>query len=372
MSQSPNQNANAGRTEQAFEADLDLLTGALGLNSNQKKELWTFIGERREMLRENMCLHPVGDCSGVICNSHSIQQSKLSAIAKAGYVYSVEFDLGEIVKKPLLDNLKRLHIEKATVFRGFCSTHDADLFRPIETQDFQCTSEQLYLYFYRAICRELHVKHCIAKADITVEDIARLHPTMPKHIYEEPINWRRTHLTAEALKLHLFKVNIDNVLLNGEFRRLKHYVITFKRRPSVLSAAATAPTCDFAGKGFRLVSHPLLPYPIMTITTLPTLSGGVAILSWFDNGPVEFDQFCSSLEAVSASKITSSLIRFLFEFCANIAIAPDWWEALPIVHRNTLLKHARSGIPPNRMSESCLTDDGLCYDDWEVEMRFRL
>lgn len=372
MSQPSNQNANAEQTEQGFEADLVLLSAALGLTSDQKKELWNFIGERRRMLREDMCLHPSANCSGGICDSHSIQQSKLSAIAKAGHVYTVEFDLGEILKKPLFDNLSRFGIEEASVFRGFCSTHDSDLFRPIETQEFQCTPEQLFLYFYRAICRELHVKLCIAKAYVTVEDIARLHPMTPKHLYEELIGWQRAHLTAEALKLHLFKAKMDGVLLNREFRRLKHYVVTFKRRPSVLSAAATAPTCDFAGKGFRLVSQPLLPYPIMTITTLPTLSGGVAILSWFDNGPVEFAQFCSSLEAVSASKITSSLIRFLFEFCANIAIAPDWWEALPIVHRNTLLKHARSGIPPNRMSESCLTDDGLCYDDWEVEMRFRL
>jgi hypothetical protein len=246
------------------------------------------------------------------------------------------------------------------------------LFRPIDTHDFKCTPEQLFLYSYRAICRELHVRHCTAKAHVTAGDIARLHPTTPKDRYEEPVGWQQTHFLVEAMKLYLCKFKMDATLLNAEFSRLKHYVIRFKRRPSVLSAAACTPTCDFAGRGFRLVSHPLLPYPIMTITTLPTLCGGVTILSWFDNGPAEFEQFCSSLDTVSADKLTSSLIRLLFEFCENIAIAPDWWDALRNDCKNTLLNHARSGIPPNRRNESCLTDDSLCYDDWEVEMRFRL
>jgi hypothetical protein len=180
MSQGPNQNTNAGAAEQSFGPEVSLSSAAARLTSDQKKEFWDFIGKRREMLREDMCLHPGADCSGVICNSHSIQQSKLSAIGKAGHVYSVEFDLGKIVKKPEFDALTKLGIEKTSVFRGFCAKHDDDLFRPIDAQDFQCTSEQLFLYFYRAICRELHVRHCTAKAHVTAEDIARLHPTTPK------------------------------------------------------------------------------------------------------------------------------------------------------------------------------------------------
>jgi hypothetical protein len=45
----------------------------------------------------------------------------------------------------------------ATTFEGFCSNHDAILFRPIETQIFDLANdEQLFLYAYRAIVRELH------------------------------------------------------------------------------------------------------------------------------------------------------------------------------------------------------------------------
>jgi hypothetical protein len=45
----------------------------------------------------------------------------------------------------------------ATTFEGFCSTHDTNLFLPIDTEPFDVTDQQqLFLYAYRAVVRELH------------------------------------------------------------------------------------------------------------------------------------------------------------------------------------------------------------------------
>jgi hypothetical protein len=45
----------------------------------------------------------------------------------------------------------------ATTFEGFCSTHDTRLFLPIDTKPFDVTDQQqLFLYAYRAVARELH------------------------------------------------------------------------------------------------------------------------------------------------------------------------------------------------------------------------
>ena len=372
MRQTSDQEPNAGSEEQILGAETDLMSAVSDLTSQQKREFWNRICLQQKMLREGFCLHPGVDHSGGICDSHSIQKSKLVGIAKAGYVYVTESDLGKLLKQPAFDGLSKLGVRQASVFRGFCSTHDAELFRPIDTQDFKGTAEQLFLYFYRAICRELHVRHCAAKASVSPDDIARIHPDIPKQLYEERVGEQRAHYIEEALKFHLCSKSLaDAALSNAEFRRLKHYIITFKSPPRVLSAAATSPTCDFSGKGYRLLTHPLLPYPIMTVTVVPTSCGGVAIMSWFDTGPVEFDHFCSSLDAVPASKLTSAIIRFLFEFCENIAINPEWWDQLPADHKKSLLRHVQGGITVQR-TEGCLADDGIIYDDWQVERRFRL
>jgi len=363
---------NAVSAEQGLEAEMDFVTAASKLSSDKKKELWDLIGNQEKILREDMCLHPGVDHSAAICNSHSIQQSKLQLIAREGHVYVIDLEYRKMLKQPPGSAPTLLGIGNASVFRGFCSTHDAELFRPIDTQDFKGTAEQLFLYFYRAICRELHVRHCTARASVSPDDIARVHPDIPRHLYEEAIGEQRALFIREALKFHLCcKSLADAALSNAEFRRLKHYIITFKKPPSVLSAAATTPTCDFSGKGYRLVSHPLLPYPIMTVTVVLTSSGGVAIMSWFDTGPVEFDHFCSSLDAVPANKLTSAIIRFLFEFCENIAINPNWWDNLPADRKKSLLGHSRSGLTIQR-TKACLADDGIFYDDWWVERRFRL
>jgi hypothetical protein len=351
---------------------MDFTAALAKLSPDQKREFWCFVNDRQEMLREGMCFNPGGGCSGAACNAHSIQQSKLSLIARAGHVFGFDFDLGTMAKRDFFTALAKQGIEEVSVFRGFCREHDADLFRLIDTGNFNCTPEQLFLYFYRSLCREVHVRHCCAKAAVTAEDVARLNPEVAKNSYENEVGAIGVHFVTEALRLYFVKLRADGIWLNREFRRLKHFVITFSSLPTVLSAAVAIPTCGFDGKGFSYVIHPTVPYPIMTVTTVPTFSGGALILSWFDNASAEIDRFCESFNAVSSVRLTSSVIRFLFEFCDNIAIAPAWWDSLSDDHRKTLLGHARGGTPPIRRSDSCLVDDGRCYGDWSLARRFRL
>ena len=50
-------------------------------------------------------------------------------------------------------------INSATTFTGFCSLHDQQLFKPIDTELLLPTPEQVFLLHYRALCRELYVKN---------------------------------------------------------------------------------------------------------------------------------------------------------------------------------------------------------------------
>ncbi len=48
-------------------------------------------------------------------------------------------------------------IKRASTFWGFCDKHDK-IFNPIEITNFQCTSEQFFLFAYRAFVNTAHVK----------------------------------------------------------------------------------------------------------------------------------------------------------------------------------------------------------------------
>ena len=46
---------------------------------------------------------------------------------------------------------------QATTFTGFCSLHDSEIFKPIDSNTFRPTDpEHLFLTAYRAVAKELH------------------------------------------------------------------------------------------------------------------------------------------------------------------------------------------------------------------------
>ena len=54
--------------------------------------------------------------------------------------------------------VKRVGINHASTFSGFCGYHDNVTFAPVEDAPFTATDEQCFLLGYRAMCRELYQK----------------------------------------------------------------------------------------------------------------------------------------------------------------------------------------------------------------------
>jgi|HubBroStandDraft_5_1064220.scaffolds.fasta_scaffold264279_1 hypothetical protein len=60
-------------------------------------------------------------------------------------------------------------------------------------------------------------------------------------------------------------------------------------------------------------------------------------------------------------------VCFVFGFCENIFIAPNWWEGLPAKDQEALrLRMQNEASIDLAPSESCLKDDGLRLVDWEI------
>jgi hypothetical protein len=45
---------------------------------------------------------------------------------------------------------------KASTFTGFCEFHDQEIFRDLDTKEFDGSSRLTFLSAYRALCRELY------------------------------------------------------------------------------------------------------------------------------------------------------------------------------------------------------------------------
>ncbi|QBO59621.1 hypothetical protein NBC122_02820 [Chryseobacterium salivictor] len=161
---------------------------------------------RRGILDSKKCWHP--DANTDTCNldengnivisaAHSLQNNGiLSTIAEHGHVMSYAFDKSEIEGSRLGRNL-------ASIFWGFCNKHDA-IFYPIETNPYNNTAEQNFLFAYRAFVvsshKKLEVSTWINYGEQSENDILQ-----NKKIFDDAIlNKNYSVIKTEVIELELF------------------------------------------------------------------------------------------------------------------------------------------------------------------------
>src|SRR5690554_2792439 len=125
------------------------------MNEEHKNELIDFSAKATKGLFRR-CLFPSVECNEKPIKAHSIQNSRvMDLLEKGGHVVMINYKF-QGKKKPEMQ-FKHLGRNLASTFQGLCSKHDSDLFRDIDTLDFEETNEkQLFLLFYRSVVRELH------------------------------------------------------------------------------------------------------------------------------------------------------------------------------------------------------------------------
>lgn len=128
--------------------------------TNQKSRMraWFFEAQKQ---RFNRCLAPGMNCENDAIKAHSIQNSQtMDLLAHDGHVKQIVRKIerkGDDEPRPVLD-FQNVGRNQATTFEGFCAEHDAEIFKPIDTKPFSAAdAEQLFLFAYRAIARELLV-----------------------------------------------------------------------------------------------------------------------------------------------------------------------------------------------------------------------
>jgi hypothetical protein len=101
------------------------------------------------------CLEPTLSCKNSAIRAHSIQNARsLDFLVENGHVISVRAEIKNNAPDVRFAKVGR---NSASTFTGFCAQHDADIFRPIDTQPFDDTNrEHLFLLAYRSVTRELH------------------------------------------------------------------------------------------------------------------------------------------------------------------------------------------------------------------------
>lgn len=121
------------------------------LDNNQFKSFF----HQNKNAQYRKCLWHTEDCTEAPIRAHAVQNSgALDQIAEDGHVMMVGAEIKEEGIHLKFDKIGR---NKATTFTGLCSTHDTELFRPIDLNPIdQSNSEHLFLIAYRSVLKEFH------------------------------------------------------------------------------------------------------------------------------------------------------------------------------------------------------------------------
>lgn len=113
--------------------------------------------EKAVEVQEYTCLYP--GCKETAISSHSQQkEGQLRCIAEDGIVYAPFLNLYRVMKDTHHSRQMQYHpigVAKASVFKGFCSLHDHDLFSPIESEPLSTgATDQSFCLYLRGVSYE--------------------------------------------------------------------------------------------------------------------------------------------------------------------------------------------------------------------------
>lgn len=343
------------------------------LNRQEQEEVkpWEAAQSLRKAFGAKYCSVPdalKSQCKGNIVRAHSVSKSmNLKKIERDGHVYAFI---------PSFENLTRNHgvlhpelygINKASTFTGFCAYHDKQLFSPLEDQEFVGSKEQCFLLAYRAQARENFTKKSSANLMDFMKQADRGKSPFEQFDIQSMAFHHGLGTEAGVRDGTIYKNKFDTILTSKNFCDINAFILNFKRTPSVFCSAGIFPECDFLGNPLQDLFDLETTPDMLTFSTIATKSGGAAVFAWLSDSDSKgnCEKFINSLKAITPGGITSSLIRFFFEFCENVFMEPTWWESLGKHKQDSLVSRLASAASLlEERKADCLCTDSLMFDDW--------
>ena len=115
---------------------------------------------------QRLCFYKDDHCTDTITSSHSIPRQSLVNISTNGHVLRFihpDHDHASMMYDYMQITPTEVGINEVSCFNGFCSFHDNTVFAPIEKTEYTSNTTQNALLLFRAICKELYVKHDMLK-----------------------------------------------------------------------------------------------------------------------------------------------------------------------------------------------------------------
>ena len=331
---------------------------------------WKAEGILVKQLKPSLCVVPDKlrqHCKGKIVNAHTISKSaNLQKIAVDGHVYAFDTSMKTLMENQGKPAPKLTGVNKASTFTGFCAHHDKTIFEEVEDQEMIFSDAQCFKLAYRAVGRETYLKHNSVGLESLARSSDKGRPLSVQHAIQSFADSYFRGVVLGASGATRQQDIYNEVLISGDYSKVRKLVLRFERMPTVMASGGIFPEFDFEGRRLQRIGIDNRPLEMITFNVIATTTGGAFVFAWIQSSDgVACDALAQSLSEIPADRVTSAIIRFLFEYCENTFMAPEWWEALPTPVRAALVRRMTfaGSVFEERLS-SCLKDDNFSYGDW--------
>lgn len=287
---------------------------------------------RKSIWNKKSCQHPLkSECDGKIVEAHTVPRSMLAKISTDSHVYSPDHR-----KTPTKFEIymRRIGIGDASTFNGFCKLHDRETFSLIENQPFIGSAEQCFLYFFRAVSKELALKEAHvrdvelsqSKSDVTASQLEFLDDYL-------------LGVEAGREELFLLKQKLDEMLNNQNFSGVRYCIFWLDAQPHILANSVFQLDFDFSGNLLQDSSDLSSDLAAISASFIIDSSGsGAIVMVWHEDANNVCLQFIQSILAWDQKDWPKLLTNWIVMEAENIFFAPKWWESLPLINRDIVME----------------------------------
>ena len=265
------------------------------------------------------CLHPdKSNCSKKIVQAHSIQRNKiLNKIADNGIVLSYI-----ALKTFFTDSLEEIGIKSASTFYGFCNYHDAYLFSPIESNDYNQTDEQNFLHAYRGCAREYAMKY---EAFHLTKKLAPKLPQYYDFLIEVLLAEQQASLDLIAF-LEKFHLEIQKPNKSGDFSIISAHISRFPYESLIAVNSMFYIIYDFEGHIINDLSDASTTPSPTFLSVFPQNGETIVLLSCFTDELNKFQNIYSQLTKFSQERLEQFYSNLIMTHCENFFLSPNKWN----------------------------------------------
>ncbi|MBP9788234.1 MAG: hypothetical protein KBC72_11920 [Acinetobacter sp.] len=297
------------------------------------------------------CLHKnISPCSDQVIKAHSISKRiSLSTICQNNHVYGLKLGFNEI-------EFKKIGVNDASTFHGFCKKHDELLFSSFEKKDFLKTNKQLFDLCYRAICQEHYTMlRVIDSLNEVKKNIDKDYSLIDQICFQAEINSQIIFYQLGVKYSNSYKKQLEKKYYVSKHEDdLEHYIFELQESyPKFQSSSCFNLEYDLNGNRLQDLDKAEIQSKNIFINCISLQSKGYFIISWFKENNDFGKQIINSIIS-SPSRIEDKLFSFTFLYIFNTFVSPKWFESLTEIQKIELKKLQDFWNEQNKFSPSMI------------------